>query len=51
MRDVVILGSTGSIRTQAVDVVSQRPERFRVLGFAALACDVVLNGITGAAGL
>ncbi len=103
MRDVVILGSTGSIGTQAVDVVSQRPERFRVLGLAAggssvdalvaqartlrpevvavgdpdaadrvadglpgttvwsgpdaatrlaaLACDVVLNGITGAAGL
>lgn len=103
MRDVVILGSTGSIGTQAVDVVSQRPECFRVLGLAAggssvdalvaqartlrpevvavgdpdaadrvadglpgttvwsgpdaatrlaaLACDVVLNGITGAAGL
>lgn len=103
MRNVVILGSTGSIGTQAVDVVSQRPERFRVLGLAAggssvdalvaqartlrpevvavgdpdaadrvadglpgttvwsgpdaatrlaaLACDVVLNGITGAAGL
>jgi 1-deoxy-D-xylulose-5-phosphate reductoisomerase len=103
MRDIVILGSTGSIGTQAVDVVSGRPERFRVVGLAAggssvpllveqaralrpaivaiedesaahrfaaevpeadvwagpdaatrlaaLPCDVVLNGITGAAGL
>ena len=103
MREVVILGSTGSIGTQAVDVISSRPERFRVVGLAAggasvpglieqartlrpevvavsdeaaaervaaglpgievwagpdaatrLAgqrCDVVLNGITGAAGL
>jgi 1-deoxy-D-xylulose-5-phosphate reductoisomerase len=103
MREVVILGSTGSIGTQAIDVVSRRPERFRVRGLAAggsslerladqartlrpdvvavsdqaaadrlaaelpgvtvwggpdavtrlaaLECDVVLNGITGAAGL
>lgn len=103
MREVVILGSTGSVGSQAVDVVSRRPERFRVVGLAAggssapklveqaralrpsvvavgdpdaadrvaaelpgvevwsgpdaatrlaaLECDVVLNGITGAAGL
>ncbi len=103
MREVVILGSTGSIGSQAIDVVSARPERFRVVGLAAggssvdrlleqaralrpsvlavsdpaaadrvaaelpgvevwagpdaatrlaaLECDVVLNGITGAAGL
>ncbi|MGC3993766.1 MAG: 1-deoxy-D-xylulose-5-phosphate reductoisomerase [Propionicimonas sp.] len=102
-RDVVILGSTGSIGTQAIDVASRHPERFRVVGLAAggssvpllveqaralrpavvavgdaeaadqvasalpgtevwagpdaatrlaaLECDVVLNGITGAAGL
>jgi 1-deoxy-D-xylulose-5-phosphate reductoisomerase len=101
-RDIVILGSTGSIGTQALDIVRRNPDRFRVVGLAAggsnpglladqvaefkpaavavsrpldsitdggapapvtltgqegvaeLAawpCDVVLNGITGAAGL
>jgi 1-deoxy-D-xylulose-5-phosphate reductoisomerase len=35
MRDVVILGSTGSIGTQALDVVRRNPERFRVAGLAA----------------
>jgi 1-deoxy-D-xylulose-5-phosphate reductoisomerase len=82
-RDVVILGSTGSIGTQALDLVRARPERFRVVGLtaggsqrdlfqaqveglrpafaglgldasvraAAMECDVVLNGITGAVGL
>jgi len=82
-RDVVILGSTGSIGTQALDVVRANPESFRVVGLtaggsnpdlfraqceefapsfsglgeessveaAALPCDVVLNGITGAVGL
>lgn len=34
-RDVVILGSTGSIGTQALDVVRRNPERFRVRGLAA----------------
>lgn len=103
MRRVVILGSTGSIGTQAIDVIQRNPDRFRVAGLAtgggnvdllveqarllrpavvavsdpeaatqvaaeldgtevwtgqdaasrlaALDCDVVLNGITGAAGL
>ncbi len=103
MREVVILGSTGSIGSQAIEVVSAHPDRFRVVGLAAggasasrlveqartlrptvvavseedaadrvaaqlpgvevwagpdaatrlaaLPCDVVLNGITGAAGL
>ena len=84
-RDVVVLGSTGSIGTQALDVVRANPDRFRVVGAhrrggpprpvraaggrvgsarrfsglgedasveaAALPCDVVLNGITGAVGL
>lgn len=82
-RDVVILGSTGSIGTQALDLVRANPDRFRVVGLtagggnpdlfarqrdefapafaelgeeasctaAALECDVVLNGITGAVGL
>src|SRR4051794_12250395 len=34
-RDVVLLGSTGSIGTQAVDVVRRNPDRFRVTGLAA----------------
>jgi 1-deoxy-D-xylulose-5-phosphate reductoisomerase len=34
MRTVVILGSTGSIGTQALDVVRDNPERFRVVGLA-----------------
>src|SRR3954465_75361 len=82
-RDVVILGSTGSIGTQALHVVRANPDRFRVVGMtaggsqpelfaeqgrgfgpgfagtgeeastraAAMPCDVVLNGITGAVGL
>ena len=34
-RDVVILGSTGSIGTQALDVVRSHPDRFRVVGLTA----------------
>jgi 1-deoxy-D-xylulose-5-phosphate reductoisomerase len=34
-RNVVILGSTGSIGTQALDVVRHDPERFRVVGLGA----------------
>ncbi|MDQ1288548.1 MAG: 1-deoxy-D-xylulose-5-phosphate reductoisomerase [Actinomycetota bacterium] len=34
-RDVVLLGSTGSIGVQAVDVVTRNPDRFRVVGLAA----------------
>ena len=34
-RSVVILGSTGSIGTQAIDVVERNLDRFRVVGLAA----------------
>jgi 1-deoxy-D-xylulose-5-phosphate reductoisomerase len=83
VRDVVVLGSTGSVGTQALDIVRANPDRFRVVGLtaggshvelfeqqvaefapayaglgeeastqaAAMACDVVLNAITGAVGL
>lgn len=103
MRRVVILGSTGSIGTQAIEVIDRHRDRFNVVGLAAggadpellieqartlrpvvvavadaeaadrvaealpgqeiwagpdaaselaaIDCDVVLNGITGAAGL
>ena len=33
-RDIVLLGSTGSIGTQAIDVVAAAPERFRVVALA-----------------
>jgi len=82
-RDLAVLGSTGSIGTQALDLVRANPDRFRVVALTAggsnpelferqvaefrpsysglgeaasteaagMACDVVLNGITGAVGL
>ncbi len=34
-RDIVILGSTGSIGTQALELVRANPERFRVVGMTA----------------
>ena len=34
-RDIVILGSTGSIGRQALQIVDQHPERFRVVGLTA----------------
>jgi 1-deoxy-D-xylulose-5-phosphate reductoisomerase len=34
-RDVVLLGSTGSIGTQAIDVVRAAGDRFRIVGLAA----------------
>jgi 1-deoxy-D-xylulose-5-phosphate reductoisomerase len=83
VRDVVVLGSTGSVGSQALDIVRANPDRFRVVGLTAggsnpelferqvaefapaysglgeeasteaagMACDVVLNAITGAVGL
>ncbi|GAB3401308.1 1-deoxy-D-xylulose-5-phosphate reductoisomerase [Flindersiella endophytica] len=35
MRDIVLLGSTGSIGTQAIDVIRRNPDTFRVVGIAA----------------
>jgi 1-deoxy-D-xylulose-5-phosphate reductoisomerase len=35
VREVVLLGSTGSIGTQAVDVIRRNPDRLRVVGLAA----------------
>src|SRR5580658_9869559 len=34
-RDVVVLGSTGSVGTQAADIIRRNPDRFRVAGIAA----------------
>jgi 1-deoxy-D-xylulose-5-phosphate reductoisomerase len=34
-RDVILLGSTGSIGTQAADIVRRNPGRFRLTGLAA----------------
>src|SRR5690242_15574115 len=35
VRDVVLLGSTGSVGTQAIEVVQANPDRFRVVGIGA----------------
>ncbi|WP_438872333.1 1-deoxy-D-xylulose-5-phosphate reductoisomerase [Paractinoplanes maris] len=35
MRDLVLLGSTGSIGTQALDIVRRNPEQFRVVALGA----------------
>ncbi len=35
LRDVVILGSTGTVGTLALDVIRRNPDRFRVVGLAA----------------
>lgn len=35
MKAISLLGSTGSIGTQTLDIVSQYPEKFRVVGLAA----------------
>jgi len=62
-RDIVLLGSTGSIGTQAADIVRRNPARFRVAGLAAgggnpgllasqaLELGAELNAVTGAVGL
>jgi 1-deoxy-D-xylulose-5-phosphate reductoisomerase len=41
-RDVTLLGSTGSIGTQALDVIERNPDRFRVVGLAAGGGNVTL---------
>ncbi|MEY9925551.1 1-deoxy-D-xylulose-5-phosphate reductoisomerase [Catenulispora sp. GP43] len=35
VRDIILLGSTGSIGTQTLDLVARNPDRFRVVGLAA----------------
>jgi 1-deoxy-D-xylulose-5-phosphate reductoisomerase len=35
VRDLVVLGATGSIGTQALDIVERNPDRFRVVGLGA----------------
>lgn len=85
MRKVIVLGSTGSIGTQALEVIAKNPERFELVAISAFSnrdlalsqakafglrdsqiafgasaaadlvrahqADVVINGITGSAGL
>ncbi len=41
-RTVILLGSTGSIGTQALDVLARHPARFRVAGLAAGGADPAL---------
>ena len=40
--EIVLLGSTGSIGTQAIDVVARNPDRFRVTGLSAGGRDAAL---------
>jgi 1-deoxy-D-xylulose-5-phosphate reductoisomerase len=42
VRDVVVLGSTGSIGTQALEVMAARPDAFRVVGLGAGGASVAL---------
>src|SRR3954468_8912061 len=35
MRELVLLGSTGSIGTQAIDIVRRNPDRFRIVALGA----------------
>jgi len=35
VRSLIILGSTGSVGTQALDVVRRNPDRFKVVGLSA----------------
>ncbi|SNY14552.1 1-deoxy-D-xylulose-5-phosphate reductoisomerase [Paractinoplanes atraurantiacus] len=42
MRDLVLLGSTGSIGTQAIDIVRRNPGRFRVVALGAGGGNVAL---------
>jgi 1-deoxy-D-xylulose-5-phosphate reductoisomerase len=44
MRRLVILGSTGSVGTQALDVVRRNPDRFEVVGLAAAQSHELLVG-------
>lgn len=51
-RTVLVLGSTGSIGTQALDVIAANPQRFRVVGIAAggndpaaLAAQAITSGV------
>src|SRR2546425_1757650 len=41
-REIVLLGSTGSIGTQAIDVIRRAPDRFRVVGLGAGGGNVAL---------
>jgi 1-deoxy-D-xylulose-5-phosphate reductoisomerase len=42
VREIVLLGSTGSIGTQAIDIVRRNPDRFRVVGLGAGGANVEL---------
>jgi 1-deoxy-D-xylulose-5-phosphate reductoisomerase len=44
MRTICVLGSTGSIGTQALDVIRRNPERFRVSSLAAATSHELLVG-------
>ena len=49
MRSVVILGSTGSIGTQALDIAERNREMFRIVGLGASGREVSLIAAQAAA--
>lgn len=44
MKRIVILGSTGSIGTQALDIIRQHPDKFKVVGLTANSRIDILEG-------
>ena len=55
-RDVIVLGSTGSVGTQALEIAAANPDRFRIVGLAAgggnpelLARQIIDSGVPVAA--
>ena len=42
LREIVLLGSTGSIGTQAIDIVRRYPDRFRIVGLGAGGANVAV---------
>lgn len=51
MRRVLILGSTGSIGTQAIEIAQEHPDRFRVVGLSAGSNSALLAEQASALGL
>ena len=43
MKRIIVLGSTGSIGTNTLDIVSKFPEEFQVVGLTAATKDVQLE--------
>ncbi len=47
MKNIVILGATGSIGTNTLDIIRRFPEQFRIIGLTAKSRDAKLEGLIG----